>query len=629
MFLKYLAVFLTFFLLTSPVRATEKLDLTSEDSLKNAINQKGVLQTWLTLKLATLDIQHSKFKESLNVLNDIKNDPAWDFWKNVLLAKTYVGLHEKNKALDLLKILPPVPDPAFNVGQHFYQDLYQEALLLKGKSFDKLFRLHALHEKPKPDGSNDFINGTDILSSSIAPEEKCRALNELGDIFRNLKEDSAALEAYSRTTEQDCSITYLPRALYWKARLLWSLHQPIDALRTYRTLIQKFPDHRLTDDAYEGIWKIYKQLKDEKREAAAYSELMENSSGDRRSAILWEKAYPAYKQKKYSEAIAILDQVLSKKSTDDEFYPQALYWKGRCLEKKRDKKTTTRNAEANGLYHRVINEFPFSFYAVMSAKQLGIPLTIPSLKTPNPAFVPLDNPTKEFIMTVGELNRLGDLSEAQDVLDYFTEIDPSRIETFKPVLAQKWMESGAPDQTITMAFHHYDVGASEGVLAKNDEMAFALYPIAYPKEVKLGAQESGLPKSVIEGIMREESLFQPEIHSWAGAVGVMQLMPATARIQAKTMGLEAISADDLTNTKTNILLGSAYLSQMLHHFNGQLPMAIMSYNAGPGNVKKWLRRNGKYPLDEFIEEVPLRETRGYVKRVMRSIGVYTAIIPSR
>ena len=626
-----------FFLAVSFIKGAEavssydKLDPTSEDSLKKVLKQEGVLQTWASFKLASLYIQHSKFHEALDLLNNTKNDPAWDFWKNVLLAKTYMGLKKKDKAMDEIKNLPPPPDPAFNVGQHFYENLYEEALAIKGETLTQIFRLHALHERPETESSPNFINVDYIITSPLSPDEKCRALNELGDIFRNSENYLEALMAYSRTTTQECSFIYLPRALYWKARLLWKLHQPAEALHTYQSLIQKFPDHRLTDDAFEGIWKIYRQLKEDKKADEAYNQLMEQTSGDRRSVILWDKAYPAYKKKNFEKAIAYLDQILSKKSSDDEFYPQALYWKGRCLEKKieagkRGKKSTAQSAESTELYHRVINEFPFSFYAVLSAKKLGVEASVPSLKTPNPAFVPLDTPTQEFIMTVNELNRLRYSSEAQDLLDYFTEADPSRIEKLKPVLAQKWMESGASDQTIAMAFDHYDVGASEGVLAKNDEMAFALYPIAYPVEVQAGAKASGLPKSVIEGIMREESLFQHEVRSWAGAIGVMQLMPATANIQAKTMGMGGCSMEDLANPKTNILLGSGYLSHMLQRFNGQLPYAIMSYNAGPGNVKKWLKRNGKLPLDEFIEEVPLSETRGYVKRVMRSIGVYSSLL---
>ena len=104
----------------------------------------------------------------------------------------------------------------------------------------------------------------------------------------------------------------------------------------------------------------------------------------------------------------------------------------------------------------------------------------------------------------------------------------------------------------------------------------------------------------------------------------MQLMPTTAQMLQRKMAGLGID-NDLTNPTTNIMLGSRYLDDMRDFFDGRMPLAIMAYNAGPGNVRKWLRSQGSLELDEFIEAIPFSETKGYVKRVMRSMQVYGAL----
>ena len=105
----------------------------------------------------------------------------------------------------------------------------------------------------------------------------------------------------------------------------------------------------------------------------------------------------------------------------------------------------------------------------------------------------------------------------------------------------------------------------------------------------------------------------------------MQLMPGTAQMVMRKMTPEDQMTTDLNDPHNNIMLGSTYLRDMKDYFKGQLPLAIMAYNAGPGNVNKWLRRFGNMPLDDFIENVPYDETRNYVKRVLRSMVVYGSI----
>ena len=142
----------------------------------------------------------------------------------------------------------------------------------------------------------------------------------------------------------------------------------------------------------------------------------------------------------------------------------------------------------------------------------------------------------------------------------------------------------------------------------------------------------GLEPAIALGIMRQESSFDPTAMSDAGAVGLMQLMPETARRTAEKNGIPF--SGDLTDPQTNMALGSAYITGLIQDFGNCLPLAIAAYNAGPTNVANWLSINGDPELGtaqgganliDWVEEIPFSETRNYVQRVSESIVIYRAL----
>ena len=148
------------------------------------------------------------------------------------------------------------------------------------------------------------------------------------------------------------------------------------------------------------------------------------------------------------------------------------------------------------------------------------------------------------------------------------------------------------------------------------------YPPAWRDQVVRFAPAAGVPPDLLQALMREESALDPAVVSPAGAVGLTQLMVRTAAQTAKRLALPAPSAADLTDPRLNIRLGASYLGDLLKRFGGSAPLALAAYNAGEGNARAWWRSRGSLPLDEFVEEIPIQETRGYVKRVLRSYSAY-------
>ena len=131
----------------------------------------------------------------------------------------------------------------------------------------------------------------------------------------------------------------------------------------------------------------------------------------------------------------------------------------------------------------------------------------------------------------------------------------------------------------------------------------------------------------------QESAFKLDAYSSAGARGLMQLMPYTAKLVAKSIGVKYYRKALRTNAEYNILLGTTYIKSLLEDFNYSLPLALAGYNAGPGRVKIWLKRYGdprkkQISYINWIESIPISETRKYVKKVISNFRVYQKIFNS-
>jgi soluble lytic murein transglycosylase len=156
-----------------------------------------------------------------------------------------------------------------------------------------------------------------------------------------------------------------------------------------------------------------------------------------------------------------------------------------------------------------------------------------------------------------------------------------------------------------------------------------LYPLAYWESVEPLSVRNSVDPLLVLAIIREESRFDKEALSPAGAIGLMQLMPQTALTLEKSIKAGIRDEDDLRDVRKNLSAGIYYLSRLIKEFGGY-PQAIAAYNAGEPAVRKWLGQGRYEYADEFIEDIPYEETRNYVKRVLTSYYEYTrTVFPDR
>ncbi len=163
--------------------------------------------------------------------------------------------------------------------------------------------------------------------------------------------------------------------------------------------------------------------------------------------------------------------------------------------------------------------------------------------------------------------------------------------------------------------------AAAASLGEYDDLSIR-YPLPYQEKFEKYSSQASISATWAYGIARSESLFMRDVRSRAGAIGLMQLMPATGRDVAKEIKLPYSGLATLVDPESNIRLGTTYLGQMAVRYGGNEVLATAAYNAGPHRVDRWLPENGTIDARIWIENIPFNETRDYVKRVLAAKAIF-------
>ncbi|RME16425.1 MAG: lytic murein transglycosylase, partial [Bdellovibrio sp.] len=226
------------------------------------------------------------------------------------------------------------------------------------------------------------------------------------------------------------------------------------------------------------------------------------------------------------------------------------------------------------------------------------------------------------------LQRAEDLIQIGDYNWATTELFEVERRTQNPQYLYKIMEDyekiGAHKRAAYVATISFRDERKKWGVKKSRFLWEKAYPQAYRKWVKKYAQKFGVSPLFVWSIIRAESFFKEDVVSPVGAVGLMQIMPQTARKLSELLG-KPLQEGSLKDPEVNIKLGTRYLKRLLQQFKGQIPLVAAAYNGGPHRVNNWLHRFGYLEMDEFIEHIPFLETRNYVKKVTRNFAVYNEL----
>lgn len=329
-------------------------------------------------------------------------------------------------------------------------------------------------------------------------------------------------------------------------------------------------------------------------------------ANDTGAAQAFRDGFDLYAAGRWAEAARVFDEQAGL-YRDVTVRRRATYWAAKSKERLGDK------ASACALYANLVPGAAPDLYARWAAAALGLSVAVPWPGAPDDTAldseVPLA-PSREFLLC-GFPDLAGDAAELEGSDDpVFAARVAAATGDYRRaavLLKRRFPELGTPD---------------EGAVPVEARRAF--YPFAHAALVEAEALRAGVPASLLFGVIRQESVFTADVRSRAGALGLMQVMPATGRtLYRRESGRKG--RPDLRDPVENVRLGAAYLRDLLAAFPGDTAAAIAAYNAGPGRVRAWKRATGPLPPDEFLESIPVAETRRYVKRVLYFQSAYAAL----
>ncbi|HET7709553.1 MAG TPA: lytic transglycosylase domain-containing protein [Sphingomicrobium sp.] len=327
---------------------------------------------------------------------------------------------------------------------------------------------------------------------------------------------------------------------------------------------------------------------------------------DAYTSLVWLGGTAAWSGLNRPADAAVLFQRYSRAGKSLQVTTKGLYWAGRAS------LAAGRAGDASGYFQRAA-AYPELFYGQLALERLGRKVPAPNqiasaAVTPQARAEFASRRLVRAMQLVGQQGRYDEQSLFIRTLSESLTSDAERI-----IATEMAPRIGRQDLAVWVARS-----------ARNKGSAFYVQN-AYPQ---LGGSRvpSGRMWSLAHGITRQESSFDRAAVSHAGARGLMQLMPGTAAEQASKMGVGYEWSRLTTDPSYNVMLGSAYFQRMLNTWDGNVPLAVASYNAGAGNVRKWVNRygdprRGKDVL-QWIEQIPFSETKGYVQRVIENTVVY-------
>jgi soluble lytic murein transglycosylase len=276
------------------------------------------------------------------------------------------------------------------------------------------------------------------------------------------------------------------------------------------------------------------------------------------------------------------------------------YWHARALE------LSGQRRKAGPLYRALARER--DYYGFAAADRLGVPYHMNHRPTPVNGADETWLFSQPAIVRARELDLAGYPVEARAEWNHaVSNMEPSRV-LLAAAYAQRW---GWFDQVI------FALGRAE--LYDDLDLRF---PMPFNDLVRQNGRRQGLSPALVFGVMRAESAFQVEARSSAGALGLMQLMPATARATARRVGVALGGERAILDPPINVRLGSRYLREVLDRYRGNLAMVAAAYNAGPGRVEQWRPKRDCVDTELWVETIPFRETRRYVRTILFNTTVY-------
>ncbi len=417
------------------------------------------------------------------------------------------------------------------------------------------------------------------------------------------------------------------RARFLKAQALANVDDNTQAIDDYTSLSHDATQHRLADDA---LFKTAMLLVSEKRpvEARAALERLINDhpSGDMLEQARFQLAWLARSEKDFARALELFEQLSNQASAPaEDTSGRYAYWRARVLSE------LGRKSEAAEGYRRVMQTVPLSYYAQQAYVQL-LTLDANGAKVALEGWRPLRH-AKAIAVTTKEypkdawferavaLMRVGESDYANEELRFGKWLENSQDAVQVERVAKLYYHFELYPQLVSWMRKQRSLLFTE-VASKPTPLWTLAYPNAYAPLIEQLSKKASIPAAFVRAIAREESSFDANAVSNAGAHGLIQLIAPTAKRWGSEIKVP-YSVDALHVPENNLRIGVRFMQELWRQWGANPGVIPSGYNAGPIATQRWLSERPDEPLDVWIENIPYEETRRYTRRVLQSYGIYS------
>ncbi len=421
-------------------------------------------------------------------------------------------------------------------------------------------------------------------------------------------------------------------ALEYLATCYARLEKYDEAIKIHEQIIDEFPSNKKAHA--KALFKIgFLHLDGGNYESARddFSMLEKYSHDYQREQVRWYLAWISLKLGEFDRAARLFSDIERRGGKD--WPARARFWRAESLER------SGKLEAANAIYESIMSKSPLTYYGILSASKLGQKISkLPDFTEEDEAEAVSEaeaknSPESSNGEASGEIAPDG-LGERAKIILELDRLDVSELVSLeidslmaKPPKDADWNSilALAKKHDAWNAVRKMAKGKIRSHLKDGKNLAWEVaYPNAWKKLVEANGVRFGVDPKFIWSIMREESTFRPKVVSPAGAVGLMQLMPKTAAKMAQLGGRSSFAAERLFHPAFNIEMGTRYLAFLTKRYNGNKFLAAAAYNAGEQAVDRWISDQKNFSED-FVEEIPYKETRNYVKKVLKSYWIYSTI----
>ncbi|MBI4477509.1 MAG: transglycosylase SLT domain-containing protein [Acidobacteria bacterium] len=404
-------------------------------------------------------------------------------------------------------------------------------------------------------------------------------------------------------------------ALFFYLSALRALGDHDNYVALSRQLVAQFPASPWAEETLNNLGSHYIRVDDDERAAEVFAELYEkypNSRYGDRAA--WKAGWWAFKLGRYEEAIRLFTDAAAR-------FPQSdsrsafQYWTARAYEK------AGRTADARSAFGTVAQNYGRSYYGrLAAAKSPAASVVLASAH----AAVEIDPGTPPpSAALIRDLLSLKLHNAAIDELTYAQHIWGT-TPLIDATLGWVYNQEGDLRRGINAMKRAYPTYLSAAGALLPREVLEVLFPLDHWDLIRKHSAARDLDPYMIAALMAQESTFTADIKSSAGAIGLMQIMPATGRQLARTLKIPRYRTSMLTRPEINVRMGTLYFANLTKRFGGA-HFALASYNAGDHRVARWLAERPGLEQDEFIDDIPFPETQNYVKKILGTAEDYRTI----